>query len=254
MKKKREYQHNFSEMLHKQMYDSRAREKKAKTMIAVFRDYFRLNLKSFSLLDVGCSTGFIANYLANYFGHVIGIDIDKPAIDFARRRFSKANLEFFESDSQELEFTENIFDAIVCAHIYEHVPDASRLLGEIFRVLKPGGVCYFAAGNRINVIEPHYKLPFLSMLPRPLAHIYVRKLRKSKFYYEKHLTYWSLKKLVCKFERIDYTKKIILRPKNFEANYMLRPNKYKIRLARFVVKHAYGLCPTYIWILRKPRT
>jgi 2-polyprenyl-3-methyl-5-hydroxy-6-metoxy-1,4-benzoquinol methylase len=239
-------------MLHKQMYDSKGREKKAKTMIAVLRDYFKVDLGSLLLLDVGCSTGFISNYLADYFGQVFGIDIDEPAVDFAKHKFAKDNLEFAKSDSLKMEFPENAFDAVTCAHIHEHVPDAGRLLGEIFRVLKSGGVCYFAAGNRINVMEHHYNLPFLSILPRPLAHIYVRVFRKNKFYYEKHLTYCGLKRLVRKFERIDYTKKIIQQPEHFAADYMLWPNTHRARLAQLIAKHAYGLCPTYIWLLRKP--
>lgn len=252
MTRSRGYQFNFSKILPEAMHDREAREKKAKTIVAVFRDYFQSDLKSFSVLDVGCSTGFIANYLAKYFGKVIGIDIDETAIDFARRQFDNDNLEFVKSDSQKMEFSDNAFDAIICAHIYEHVPDAGRLLGEIFRVQKPGGVCYFAAGNRINIMEPHYNLPFLSMLPRPLAHIYLRAFRESKFYYESHLTYWGLKRLVYQFERIDYTEKIIQQPESFEADYMLRPNTHKARLAQLILDHAYWLCPTYIWLLRKP--
>jgi 2-polyprenyl-3-methyl-5-hydroxy-6-metoxy-1,4-benzoquinol methylase len=252
MAQTRGYQFDYSKLLPDAMYDQSAREKKAKTMVTVFSDYFQSDLKSFSLLDLGCSTGFIANYLAEHFGEVAGIDIDEPAIDFARRQFERDNLQFLKSNSQKIKFPPNTFDAIVCAHIYEHVPDAHMLLGEIFRVLKPGGVCYFAAGNRLNVMEPHYHLPFLSILPRPLAHIYVRAARKSKYYYEKHLTYWGLKRLVCKFERIDYTKKIIRHPERFEASYMLKPNTRKAKLAQIIVNHAYGLCPTYIWLLRKP--
>jgi len=234
------------------MHNGETREKKAKTIVAVFRDYFRSDFKSFSVLDVGCSTGFIANYLATCFGKVIGIDIDEAAVDFAKRQFDKDNLEFVKINSQKIKFSDNEFDAVICAHIYEHVPDAVKLLDEIFRVLKPGGVCYFAAGNRINFIEPHYHLAFLSVLPRPLAHVYIRAFRKSEFYYEKHLTYWGLKRLVCQFERIDYTKKIIQQPQCFEADYMLGPNTHKARFARLIIKHAYWLCPTYIWLLRKP--
>ena len=36
-------------------------------------------------------------------------------------------------------------------------------------MLRPGGVCYFAAGHALQVIEPHHRLPFLSLLPRRAA-------------------------------------------------------------------------------------
>jgi len=99
MNKNRAYQRNFSEILPEAMFDSQRREKKAKTMVAVLNDYFRTDLKSFSVLDIGSSTGIIANYLSKYFGKVIGIDIDAPAIKYARDNFIKENLAFEMGDS-----------------------------------------------------------------------------------------------------------------------------------------------------------
>ena len=71
---KNKYQCEFSEMHRSAMYNRRDRERKAKTMVSVLRDYFNTDLKLFNLLDVGSSTGLIANYLAMYFGEVVGID------------------------------------------------------------------------------------------------------------------------------------------------------------------------------------
>ena len=251
MNKNRAYQRNFSEILPEAMFDSQRREKKAKTMVAVLNDYFRTDLKSFSVLDIGSSTGIIANYLSKYFGKVIGIDIDAPAIKYARDNFIKENLAFEMGDSMTLDFPQNMFDVVICAHVYEHVPDANRLIQEIHRVLRPDGVCYFAAGNRLNIKEPHYNLPFLSVIPRPLAHIYMKIEGKGKFYYEKHLSYWGLKRIVRNFERIDYTERVIANPQFFHADYMIQEDTIKARLARFIVHYVYWLCPSYIWLLRK---
>jgi SAM-dependent methyltransferase len=219
--------------------------------VSVLQDYFDTDLKSFTLLDVGSSTGLIANYLARYFGEVVGIDIDGPAVEFAKATHKKDNLVFIQADSLKIEMPENYFDAVICAHVYEHVPDAAMLMGEIYRILKPGGICYFAAGNRLNTIEPHYHLPFLSVIPRPLAHIYIRRAGKGKFYYEKHLSYWGLRCLVRKFELIDYTRMLIENPQRFSADYLLEPDAIKTKLARWVVKYAYWLVPGYIWLLKK---
>jgi SAM-dependent methyltransferase len=245
------YQNNFSEMHRDAMYNRRSRERKAKTMVCVLQDYFNTDLKSLTLLDVGSSTGLIANYLARYFGEVVGIDIDGPAVEFAKATHKKDNLDFVQADSLKIEMPENYFDAVICAHVYEHVPDASVMMDEIHRLLKPGGVCYFAAGNRLNIIEPHYRLPFLSIIPRPLAHIYIRRAGKGKFYYEKHLFYWGLRSLVRKFELVDFTRLMIENPQRFSADYLLQPDAIKTKLARWVVKYAYWLVPGYIWLLKK---
>lgn len=248
---KNKYQCEFSEMHRSAMYNRRDRERKAKTMVSVLRDYFNTDLKLFNLLDVGSSTGLIANYLALYFGEVVGIDIDRPAVEFAQATHKRDNLFFIQADSLNIDMQENYFDVVICAQVYEHVPDAAKMMDEIYRVLKPSGICYFAAGNRLNVIEPHYHLPFLSTIPRSLANIYIRWAGKGKFYYEKHLSYLGLRRLVSKFEVIDYTRTIIEDPHRFSAEYMIEIGTMKTRLARWIIKYAYWLCPSYIWLLKK---
>ena len=246
------YQYNFSEMHQDAMFNRQSRERKAKTMVSVLQDHFDTDLKSLSLLDLGSSTGLIANYLAMYFGKVVGIDIDRPAVEFARSTHKKDNLAFIQGDSLKIDMPENYFDVVICAQVYEHVPNAAMMLDEVYRILKRGGVCYFAAGNRLNIVEPHYQLPFLSMIPRQLAHLYVKWSGKGSIYYEKHLSYWALRALVRKFVIIDYTRSIIENPHRFSADYMLKTGALKARLARWMVKHAYWLCPGYIWLLKKP--
>jgi 2-polyprenyl-3-methyl-5-hydroxy-6-metoxy-1,4-benzoquinol methylase len=248
----RGYQHNFSRMVDGAMYDHSARERKAQTILAVLDDFSGSDTQSLQLLDIGTSTGIIDSFLADHFLKVIGIDIDKEAIEFAQSSFIKNNLEFRTGDAMNLEFSDNEFDIVVCTHIYEHVPDADEMTREIFRILKPGGICYFAAGNRLSIMEPHYKLPFLSILPRSLAHLYMKIAGKGSHYHEKHLMLPGLKKLVSHFVVHDYTKRIIEDPEKFSAEYMLKPGSLKHNMAKFIATYVYWLCPSYIWILEKP--
>jgi ubiquinone/menaquinone biosynthesis C-methylase UbiE len=233
------------------MCNRKDRENKALTMIAVLKDFYSGNIENLTVLDIGSSTGIIANALSKNFSKVVVIDIDLPAIEYAANQFRGENIRFSVADSMNLAFKTDQFDVAICAQVYEHVPNAAQLMQEIHRVLKPGGVCYFAASNRIMLVEPHYRLPFLSVLPVPLANCYVRLTDKGNIYYEKHLSFWGLKQLVGKFACVDYTRKIIEDPIRFHADYLLPSGSMKKWLAKLFVRHAYQILPGYVWLLKK---
>ena len=233
------------------MHDVTGREKKAKTMVAVLEDYYGDELKNKSVLNVGGSAGIIDNLLSQHVSHVTGIDIDKGAIATAKKSYARENLVFKVGDALNIEFADSSFDVVVCSQVYEHVPDAGKMMAEIYRVLKPSGVCYFAAGNRLSWREPHHKLPLLSVIPRPFAHIYMRLSGKGQFYYEKHLSVWGLRSLTSKFRCIDYTVRMIESSVKFKVDYMLRPEAITTVIAKIVGKYFYWAVPGYIWLLVK---
>jgi len=147
-----DYQRDFSELHPETMFDERGRLQKAKKTAAVILDAmpgFGLEPARARVLDIGCSTGILTRHYAEYFGEVVGVDIDDGAVEWAQDNRSADNIEFRVGDSMELPFADCEFDIVTCTHIYEHVPDAQRMLDEIFRVLRPGGLCYFAAENRL---------------------------------------------------------------------------------------------------------
>ncbi len=221
-------------------------------MISVLSDFYDNAIGTKNALNVGASAGIIDEYLSRYFETVTCIDIDEKAISFAGNNFSKKGLLFEVGDGMNMRYADESFDVIVCAQVYEHVPDAQQLMAEIWRVLKPGGVVYFAAGNRVMINEPHYNLPLLSVIPRSLAHIYIRLAGKADRYYEKHLTYWGLKSLVKDFILHDYTRQMLSDPEKYHVHYMVPPGSLKQKAAVFVAKFLIFLVPGYIWLLEKP--
>lgn len=232
--------------------DIDGRTRKAVTTLAVLRDHLGDELDSLTLLDAAASGGIIADHLAAYFRRVVGLDIDRTAIRFAQSHFHRPNLAFMVGDAAHTPFADACADVVLCSHLYEHVANAGRLMDEIHRILRPGGICYFAAGNRLSLIEPHYRLPLLSVVPRPLAHLYLRALGRGRYYEERHFTYWGLRRLVRHFERIDYTARLLGEPKRFAVDYMVPPGGTKHLAARVVLRCAPYLMPSYVWLLRKP--
>ena len=254
MSDRREYQRDFSQIHPETMFDESGRLKKARKTVAVLQDAVRsagLEPSRARVLDIGCSTGILTRYYADFFGEVVGIDIDDGAVDWARRNRAAPNISYRIGDSMELPFPDQDFEIVTCTHIYEHVPDAQRMLDEIFRVLKPGGVCYFAAENRLRLWEGHHRLPLLSLLPKWLGHLYVRLAGRGDRFYETHRTLWGLRRLTRRFEIIDYTIPVVRDPLRYEATDIIAPGTLKQRFALAMLTAAYWAFPTYLWVLRK---
>jgi SAM-dependent methyltransferase len=249
MKPKRPYQLHLSRG-DTVLKDVEGRTQKFKKILSILKDV-EPDLASAVCLDLGCSSGIITSLLGGACRTTIGLDIDQEAVQYAKERRASSRVHFLIGDSMFLPFKEGSLDVIVCNHVYEHVPESARLMEEVHRVLKKGGVCYFSAGNRYMIVEGHYGLPFLSWLPNSLGHLYLRWAGKGSFYYEKHLSLWKLRHLVRKFRVCDYTLRVIQDPEKFSAEDLLRPHSLFHRWARRVAPYVYPWIPTYLWVLTK---
>jgi ubiquinone/menaquinone biosynthesis C-methylase UbiE len=243
------YQTNYSG-INPSLYSENTRKIKAKKILAVLNDLPDLQYAACRTLEVGCSTGINTNFLAEYCMECIGIDIDEKALRYASDH-AHFRAQFLAGDAMHLPFHDNSFDVVICNHVYEHVPDSSRLMEEIFRILRPGGVCYLAAGNKYSVIEGHYFLPFLSWLPKSVANLYLKVTKKGTTYYEKHLSYFKLKRLVYRFSINDYTVRILKEPDRFGAEDMISTDSIIRKIPSLVFVLLKPLIPTYIFILKK---
>jgi ubiquinone/menaquinone biosynthesis C-methylase UbiE len=100
-------------------------------------------------LVVGCGSGIEAVYLQRSLenSHVVGLDIDSNFSPVARTEVNLA-----VADANYLAFADSSFDFVVTIHSLEHAGDPSRVLGEIYRVLKPGGWLYVGVPNKTRLI------------------------------------------------------------------------------------------------------
>jgi O-methyltransferase len=100
------------------------------------------SLRGKSVLEVGCGRGGNCYYLARYAGaaHVCGLDRSAESIRFCRRVHRYRTVSFVQGTADALPFGMSSFDAVLsveAAHCYR---DTDPFLGEVRRVLKPGGV------------------------------------------------------------------------------------------------------------------
>ncbi|RUL62279.1 class I SAM-dependent methyltransferase [Dyella dinghuensis] len=133
------------------------------------------------LLEVGTGSGGIAHYFASQSKQRYLVD----AVDVCDNRQLTDGFRYTQVDGTELPFPNESFDVVLSNHVIEHVGDREaqlRHLLELKRVLKPGAVGYLAVPNRWMFVEPHYRLAFLSWLPRRLRSPYLRLWKKGKFY------------------------------------------------------------------------
>src|SRR5215469_9234176 len=128
-----DYQYRFSESYKDRLYNEPERAQKARKILAILRDHLGPDLSQLSAVDFGCSTGIMSALLGSNFRHLTGIDIDEPAIAFARERFASDRVEFVLGDAMDTQLPGDHFDVAICAHVYEHVPESQRLVDEIHR-------------------------------------------------------------------------------------------------------------------------
>ena len=97
------------------------------------------------VLDVATGTGRLPRALLRqpaFEGRVIAIDLSRRMLREAVRRTAQFSdrLTYIWQDARELPFDEGTFDAVACLEALEFTPDPVEVLGELVRVLRPGGV------------------------------------------------------------------------------------------------------------------
>lgn len=125
------------------------------------------------MLEVGTGTGGIAHY----FGTHADLDCSVDAVDTVDGRRIVEGYRFHRVNGTDLPFADDSFDVILSNHVVEHVgeyPEQVAHLSELHRVMAPNGIGYLAVPNRWMLVEPHYRLAFLSWLPRRWRTPYLR--------------------------------------------------------------------------------
>ncbi|KAM7220624.1 sterol 24-C-methyltransferase erg-4 [Rhypophila decipiens] len=116
--------------------------------IARHEHYLAMNIgitPGMKVLDVGCGIGGPAREIAKFTdAHITGLNNNDYQIErathYAVKEGLSGQLKFVKGDFMQMGFADNTFDAVYAIEATVHAPKLEGVYGEIFRVLKPGGV------------------------------------------------------------------------------------------------------------------
>jgi ubiquinone/menaquinone biosynthesis C-methylase UbiE len=94
-------------------------------------------------LEVACGPGAISRALAGKVGQVSGVDLTPAMVEKARAEAAAAgidNVEFSVGDAAALQLKDASFDGAVNRFSFHHIPAPQRVLEEMARVVRPGGL------------------------------------------------------------------------------------------------------------------
>jgi len=128
------------------------------------------------LLEIGCSHGLYLERVRMLGWRVQGVELSRSASEFAR---GERGLDVHTGPFQADLFPEASFECVVMWQVLEHVAEPLEVLGEVFRLTRPGGVLMIGVPNSgclLARLAGDYFYPL--DLPRHLTHFTVSSIRR----------------------------------------------------------------------------
>ncbi|MBI2576224.1 class I SAM-dependent methyltransferase [Candidatus Woesearchaeota archaeon] len=104
--------------------------------------------KKEKILEIGCGCGALANHLAAQGYDIAPIELSRSAIRVGKKMFP--GLRIIPMSGDNLKFKDGSFDVVLSFDVLEHIPNTSRHLEEVARVLRDGGKYIFQTPNKIT--------------------------------------------------------------------------------------------------------
>jgi demethylmenaquinone methyltransferase/2-methoxy-6-polyprenyl-1,4-benzoquinol methylase len=97
----------------------------------------------------------------------VGADFSIGMLEEARKRFGEKPIVWQSCDANNLPFADDVFDAVTFGYLLRNVDDSTRVLSEVFRVMKPGGrvVCLDTTPPARNLLYPFLRFYFRFCIP-----------------------------------------------------------------------------------------
>jgi 2-polyprenyl-3-methyl-5-hydroxy-6-metoxy-1,4-benzoquinol methylase len=141
------------------------------------------SLASLNILDVGFGAGGTTLALAARGAFVTAIERNPQKVQKLRQETGTQQIPvtiLSDGTANNLKFANETFDWVILQDVLEHLAEPAKAIHEARRVLKPNGWLYISTPNRWSplnfVSDPHWNLPFVSVLPRKAVNWYITKL------------------------------------------------------------------------------
>ena len=95
------------------------------------------------IIDIGCGFGDMLLYWKSRGADVLGVDLGEPAV----QKGHELGLNILHGSLEQQELASGRFDVAVLNHSLEHMPNPEATLGEVARILRPGGQLHLAVPN-----------------------------------------------------------------------------------------------------------
>lgn len=137
-----------------------------------------------TILDLASGEGYGASLLAQVADFVVGVDIDIDITEHASHQYLGSNLSFCVATCAAIPLADESIDLVVSFETIEHHDHHTRMMQEIKRILKPGGILVISSPNRLAYSDDaDYQNPYhvkelyydelCQLLRRHFAHQYV---------------------------------------------------------------------------------
>ncbi len=106
------------------------------------------------MVELGCGSGYGTKLISKSGAKkVYGIDIDELTIKYAKKFYSHNKISFIKASAMHTKLPKNIADVIVSFETLEHVTNPSKMITEINRILKPGGLLIISTPNKAMSLD-----------------------------------------------------------------------------------------------------